>query len=126
MSFFHKVFAHSWKRYLVAVLLAVAIGLLYLFLHSFEGVLFYVDAFGIGGGVTFCIGMLMLVSFLGAFDTFAYAFSTLQSKRQYKDLYEYNNAKEEKRKQSAWGFCPFLLVGLVFVLVSFLIRWIAL
>ena len=87
-----RLFCHSWKRYAAAA----AIGLV--------------------------LTLLLLVSRLGAFDTFTYAFSALGSDRRFHSLYDYTEAKSAKRRRESWGFMPFISTGLLFLAVGFLFR----
>ncbi|MGN0506088.1 MAG: DUF3899 domain-containing protein [Lachnospiraceae bacterium] len=81
----------------------------------------YIDAFSVAGSVSILFGMLLWVASAGAFTTFGYAFSTFRSERKYKDLYEYTVAKEEKQQRQKKTFMPYILVGFVFLMVSFIL-----
>ena len=81
-----------------------------------------VDSFGIAGGAVFLIGMLQLVSYWGAFDTFGYSFSSFRHKSRYEDLYEYTVKKQESRRVNELTFMPFIVVGLVFLLICLILR----
>ena len=121
MSFFKKVFFHSPFRYLAAFIISVVIGLTILIINGFDLFVNYVNAFSVGGAVTFLFGLLVLVESLGAFDTFGYAFSTFR-KRRHKDLYEYTVAKNEKRSLNKFVFVPYLVVGLVFFIAGMIMN----
>lgn len=120
MSFLRKVFFHSPLRYLAAFLISALIGLAILMMNGFDQFVNYVNAFSVGGALTFLFGLLVLVESLGAFDTFGYAFSTFR-KRRHKDLYEYTVAKNEKRSLNRFVFTPYLVVGLVFFIVGMIL-----
>ena len=121
MGFFRRFFRHSPKGYAIALVLAAAITVLALVQRGFDLLFYYADSFGIAGGVVFFLGLLLLVSYLGAFDTFGYAFSALGSKRRYQDLADYTNAKKEKRSHEEWYFAPYITVGAVFLLVGLIL-----
>lgn len=118
MNFFRKYFFHSPVSYGIALALNVFFVLLVLCLKGFDQTIFYVDAFSVAGAVSVLFGLLLWTSEAGAFSTFGYAFSTFRSERKYKDLYEYTKAKEEKRAKHKKTYMPFIVVGVVFFLVS--------
>lgn len=121
MSFLKKYVFHSPVHYGIALGLNILFTLLVLYLRGFEQLMFYVDAFSVAGAVSVLFGMLLWVASAGAFSTFGYAFSTLRSERKYKDLYEYTVAKEEKQAKQKKTYMPYILVGLVFLAVSFVL-----
>ncbi len=111
----------SWKRYIAALVLNIALTLLVLLIRGFELKIYYVDAFSVAGAVSILLGLLFWITAAGAFDTIGYGFSTLSSNRKYKDLYEYTVGKKEKRSRQNRTFLPYIVVGVVFLLISFLI-----
>ncbi|HBA50600.1 MAG TPA: hypothetical protein DCZ91_22950 [Lachnospiraceae bacterium] len=110
-----------WKRYAKAAALNVGIALLVLFVKGFNLKIYYVDAFGVAGAVSVLLGLLAWIASAGAFDTIGYGFSTFRGDRRYKDLYEYTVRKNEKRSRRKKAFLPLVIVGAVFVGISFLI-----
>ena len=121
MGFFRRFFFHSGKRYLVGLLLAAALVFWILSQRGFDRVLCYVEALTTAGSVLIFIGLLQLVAFWGALDTFGYNLSLLGHKR-YADLYDYTQRKKEKRAQSELIFMPFLTVGLFFLIAGLLLK----
>ena len=121
MKFLRKYVFHSPIHYAVAVALNVFLVLLVLFLKGFDYMLAYVDAFSVAGAVSVLYGMLLLVSSLGAFNTFGYAFSAIKPERRYKDLFEYTTAKAEKQAKQKKIYVPYMIVGVVFLVVSFVL-----
>ena len=73
------------------------------------------------------VALLSVVTRFGAFDTFAYAFSTLKvkyipnTKKTYEDLYDYKEKKTEKRENTKYNFLPYLVAGIVLFLVAFIL-----
>lgn len=67
-----------------------------------------------------CLGVLILLSRLGAFDTFAYGFRQLGSSifgrnpTKYNDMVEYKQAKYEKRKDKTNYYLFIMLAGAIF------------
>ena len=53
MSFLRKVFFHSPLRYLAAFLISALIGLAILMMNGFDQFVNYVNAFSVGGALTF-------------------------------------------------------------------------
>lgn len=117
-----RLFCHSWKRYAAAAAIGLVLTLLGLLRNGFSQRIFYYDALTVAGAALIFIGLLLLVSRLGAFDTFTYAFSALGSDRRYHSLYDYTEAKSAKRRRESWGFMPFISTGLLFLAVGFLFR----
>lgn len=109
------------KKYIVAVLLNVAVLMVVLCTRGFGLKIYYVDAFSVAGAVSVLIGLLLWVAAAGAFDTIGYGFSTFGTARKYKDLYDYTVQKREKRSRQNKAQVPFIVVGIVFLAVSALI-----
>jgi hypothetical protein len=118
MTTFKKLFLHSPVRYIVAFVISSVIALLYLIINGWNYKIYYLDAFTTGGMVTVLFGLLVLVSHFGAFDTFAYGFSTFKRNRRYKDLVEYTDAKRIKRASNHFTFMPYVTVGLLFIIIG--------
>lgn len=121
MNFLRKYVLHSPGHYVAAVGLNVFFTLLVLYLRGFEYRISYVDAFSVAGAISVFFGLLLLVTSLGAFTTFGYAFSALRGDRKHKDLYEYTQAKAEKQAKQKKIYVPYILVGIVFLIISFII-----
>ena len=115
---FKKIFIHSPIRYIIALAIAIIFSLVYLIINGFNYKIFYLDAFTVAGSIDILVGLLALVTYFGAFDTFGYAFSTFKKDRRYKDLVEYTDAKKVKRANSQFIFVPYVVVGVIFVLVG--------
>lgn len=108
-------------RYVVALVLNIAVALIVLSVRGFGLKIYYVDAFSAAGGVSVFLGLLFWVAAAGAFDTIGYGFSTIGGNRKYKDLYEYTVKKKEKRSRQNMTCMPHIVTGIVFMLISFLI-----
>lgn len=121
MSFLRKYFLHSPGHYVAALVLNICFTLLVLFLKGFDWLRAYMDAFSVAGAISFLYGMLLWVSAAGAFYTFGYAFSYFRGERAHKDYYEYTNAKREKQATKEKIHVPYMVVGVVFLLISFVI-----
>lgn len=121
MRFLRKYVLHSPVHYIAAVLLNSLLAFLILCLKGFHQWIYYVDAFSVAGAVSVLFGMLSWVASAGAFTTFGYAFSTFRSERRYRNLYEYAKAKEEKQAGQKKTFVHYIMVGMVFLLISFIL-----
>ena len=114
-----RLFLHSPKRYIVGVIIAVVLVVVCLISKGIEYSISFVDAFSVAGAIVFFLGLFQLASFYGAFEIFGYSFSGFRGKeRRYKDYYEYQKAKEEKRSQSELTFVPFIVVGAFFFIIG--------
>jgi len=121
MSLLKKYVFHSPVHYGIALGINVFFTLLVLFINGFDYLIYYVNALGVAGGVSFFFGVLLWLSSAGAFTTFGYAFSYFRAERKYKDLYEYTQAKEKKVARQNKIQIPYILVGLVFLMASLIL-----
>lgn len=121
MNFLRKYFLHSPGHYAAALGVNLGFTLLVLFLRDFDRVLAYIEAFSVAGAISVLFGMLLWVSSAGAFNMFGYAFSYFRANRRYKDLYEYTVAKQEKVAKQPKVYVPYIVVGLVFLMISYIV-----
>lgn len=121
MGFLRRFFFHSPARYAAAFAVNLVIALIVLFVRGFDLKIYYVDAFSAAGSVSVLLGLLLWVAAAGAFDTIGYGFSVFGGNRKYKDLYEYTVRKKEKRSRQKLTFMPYIVTGMVFILISLLI-----
>ncbi len=122
MNAIRRIFRHSWKQYAAAAGVAVTVTLLSLLRDGFALRISYYNALTMAGAVTLLLGLLLMTAYFGAFDIFGYSFSTFRSRRRYRDLYEYAEAKKEKRRRGDRFFMPWLIVGAVFLIAGLLLR----
>lgn len=121
MSFLNKYFFHSPMHYLAALVMNIVLMLIVLFLNGFDKVIYYVNACSVAGAISVLWGMLLCVTAAGAFHTFGYAISTFRAERKYQDLYEYTVAKEEKNSKQKKTYMAYIVVGVVFLLISYVL-----
>lgn len=119
-SILGRLFRHGPLHYIIAVVLGAALVTVMLIRNSSQSRVAYGDAFTVAGAVVALVGLLGLVSYHGAFEIFGYAFSSL-GVRRYRTLYEYSEAKKEKRSHGGWTFMPYITVGVVLLLVGLLL-----
>ena len=118
-----RLFLHSPKRYIIGVIIAIVLAVIFLIIRGFQYRINYVDAFSVAGAVVLFIGLFQLASFYGAFEIFGYSASSFRGKeRRYKDYYEYQKAKELKRSQSELVYIPFIVVGAVFFVIGMILN----
>lgn len=121
MSFLNKYFFHSPMHYVAALVMNIVLMLIVLFLNGFDKVIFYVNACSVAGAISVLWGMLLCVTAAGAFNTLGYALSIFREERKYQDLYEYTVAKEEKNSKQKKTYMPYIVVGIVFLLISYVL-----
>ena len=123
MKVLKRLFVHPWKAYIAPVVVCVLLALLALIFRGFTRRANYYDALTLSGVATVLLGLLRMVWYFGAFDTFGYGFSALFRERdkRYASLYEYSEAKKEKRSKGGWTFMPYIMVGTVVFVVGLLV-----
>lgn len=122
MELFKKIFCHSVKKYITALCIACALAVAYLVLNGDDHIRFYCDAFFLAGASTFLIGCLSCVTFYGAFDGFSFGFKMFRKDRRSEDtLYDYVSNKQIERKKSRLPYTPYMVVGVLFLIVSFIL-----
>ena len=119
MGFWKKVFFHSPANYIIATCIGIVMTLVYFWSNDFA-ILTLGESFINSGIVLILIGLLLLCAYLGAFDTFAYGFHSLRKKekRKFEDLIHYNEYKREERKRKSLQFMPFIVVGVLVLIIG--------
>ena len=115
------------KIYIIAGIIALAIGAaifcLYFFLNK-STIVAACNATILAGVALIGMAALILLTRLGAFDTFAYGFSQLgtamfcRQPKKYNDMVEYKQIKAEERKDKSNYFISFLIVGSLFLIAT--------
>lgn len=125
MDSLRKALLHSPGHYGVALAIAIIVGIFRYSTLAEELHIGYVcyEVLSVSGYVTFLVGGLMTVSYFGAFDLFGFVFTPRgqNGKKKYKNYTEYTEKKTESRTREGYFFVPYLVVGLVIVLISWLI-----
>ncbi len=118
MNILKKLFCHKPITYIVSISIFVILSLLYLIINGFNYFVNYIDAFTIAGFVDIFVGGLVLVTKLGAFNTFGYGIAKIFGNRKgYEDLYDYNERKTAAHKGS-YSFAMYIFVGIIGLLIS--------
>lgn len=114
-------------RYLLIILIFLAI-FLPIYLSSNKSLTSLCNSFFIPGAVLIGIGFLSLLTYFGFFDFVGYGFTSVyqslkkESIREYKDLIDYKEKKTLKRKDNKFIYIPYFIFGLIFLIVSLIIR----
>lgn len=105
-------------KYIILFLLSFLIVITY---HSINNSWKLIDgncnAFFIAGATMILLGALDICIHFGALDIFSYMFVN-HKKEENKTFYDYCETKKEKRKKTQLSFLPYIIVGVIFVLVS--------
>ena len=125
MHSLRKALFHSPGHYAIALVIAVVVGV-FRFSTLPEGLNpWYVcyEVLSVSGFATFLVGGLMTVSYFGAFDLFGFVFTPrgANGKKKYQNYTEYTEKKTEGRVREGYFFVPYLVVGLIIVLISWII-----
>ena len=121
MNILRKLFHHSWKRYLSAFLVGLAISALALKAKGFDLRLYYHEALTAAGAVLILIGLLIWTTHLGSMDSFTYVFKHFREAKEHWTLSEYREAQAAKRRGHGWDLMPYIWVGLIFLVVGALL-----
>ena len=117
----------NWKKSLIVFGVGVLISLIYLIVNGFDLMINYCDAFFISGFVITSIGVLSVLSYLGAFDTIGYSFYALGrvftskkelDEKKYNDLVDYVEKKKSKRGKLKEFFLPYIYSGVFYILLA--------
>lgn len=118
-----------WKVNLITLAISLAIGggiFCLAFFLSERNIVSAVNASAISSISVLCIGLLLWMAHLGAFDTFAFGFKQLGSMLFAKDArrdgkyQDYRQEKIQKRTNSSYNFIAVIVAGLL-ILISLII-----
>ena len=125
MRFFEKVgeyLSKHWIRLLASIVYCIVICVIYnLANDGFGYAVAYSNGLFIGGATLFLFGLLTIVNYFGGFDIFSYMFRSKYIGDHRESLYEYSERKKIERKPAAFIFIDYLVVGTIFMIVSFII-----
>ena len=117
MYFLKKYFLHSYKKYIISILIAAVIVFINV-KNKGSYTINYANGFFIAGFSFCCIGGLSVLSHFGAYDFFSYAF---YRKKANLDYQTYIEQKVTKRKNNNIPYGPYFATGAFFILVSLII-----
>lgn len=125
MNLFKRLFLHSYKKYIVLSILALAIILYYVLFFGATKVIVYVNAFFLAGAILIALGGLSIVTNQGAFDMFQYSGRTFGNmfRRNInpvrKETYaEFLEEQKEKRVKKKYAFGPYIFIGVILLIIS--------
>ena len=120
-----------WLINLITLLVSLVVGggifCLVFFLKD-KNIVAAVDASAISAVSVLCIGLLLWMSHLGAFDTFAFGFKQLGSMifakepRRDGQYQDYRKEKIEKRTNSSYNFVAVILAGLLLLIAVIILE----
>ena len=119
MRRFSEAFKRPAALWITAFVLCALVALWALLRSDFHRAFNYMNALTAAGGVCIFTGLLMLVSFYGAFDFFGYAFMS-RVKRKQTDYRSYQD--EKKAARNRFRFLPFLITGAVFIAAGIAVK----
>lgn len=121
----------DWKIYIIAAIIALAIGAgifcLYFFLNNMT-IVAACNASIVAGVSLVGLGALIILARLGTFDTFAYGFMQLGSSmfgrqpKKYNDMVEYKQAKYDERKEKSKYYFAIMIVGALFFIATIVLE----
>ena len=111
----------SRTNWAIALGIAIAVALIVLIENDFSHAVHYINALTTAGGICVFVGLLVLVSYYGAFDIFGYAIKNPDYRRKITYL-DYSAKKRNERDKS--NCAPYLLVGAFCILTGLLGSWV--
>ena len=120
-----------WKANLITLAISLAIGggiFCLAFFLSERNIVSAVNASAISSISVLCIGLLLWMAHLGAFDTFVFGFKQLGSAIFAKDARrdgkysDYRQEKTEKRKSSSYVFISIVAAGITILIAALVLE----
>lgn len=116
-------FQNNWIRFIVAGCIGITFFLIYLavnsYVSSWTSIFFYCNAAFVAGFVLFGVSILALLSNLGGFDVFSFLFLRKRVDEHRKEnFYEYCERKGEQHKKARLIFIPYLLISILFFILT--------
>ncbi|MCR5349229.1 MAG: DUF3899 domain-containing protein [Bacilli bacterium] len=110
---------NHWVKFIVAFLIAFAnLAIFNSAAGSWTALISYCDGAFIGGASVVFIGGLSWVNSLGGFDLASYYFGRKKTESGFEDYYQYVDRKKETRREDRFGFLPYLIVGVLYIIVA--------
>ena len=120
---FKRLFIHSPYKYLVCLGIMLIIPVIYnLLRNEWDLIINYMDSFFLAGLVLILVGMLSIVDYFGGLDIFRYIFIKRNPDGSKKTLYDFSEGRKEKIKDDKYRFTPYMVVGVISILISVIIR----
>lgn len=122
---FKKIFLHSPKKYLVSLVIMVVLIISSLSMKGFNLLVNYCNAFFIAAALFIGIGFLSILTNLGTFDVFSYSGKYVANRIRNVNIEkypEYTENKKEKRKKFRFNFVPYMVLGLIGLIVAIILQ----
>jgi len=124
---FSRVFGHHTVEYIVMSIISIILFLVIVGLNGFNNFKAYADASTSVAVINLCFSGLAYVTREGTFDSLGYGFSRLfvtlfTGHYKHKDLYEFRLAQEDRRRKSKYTWAPYLLLGLILLVVAIIVN----
>ena len=123
LTMIKKLILHSPKHYIAAAVIALALSTVAFFTRGGGAFVPFIigDALSIGGMIVLFLGLLFMVAYFGAFDSFSYAFRNWTRVDARSDYLSFMNNRRDERRQGRLTFMPFIVTGLFFILAGALL-----
>lgn len=129
MKFFKRVkeiFFNSKIKYIILISMSIVILVAMLFIaeDGFKRVAAYQDAFFVASLFMLGFGGLSALGNLGTFDIFSYSGKYVFNRMRGKSVeryHEFIENKSETRKTNKYGFGPFIVMGLLWMIVALIL-----
>lgn len=112
--------------FIISIVLGVIIFVIYSAIFNFS-LLKMCDGMFVAAAILLFFGLGHLIINQGTLDVIPVGFSNLYNvfkrdgKKKYDGLYEYQQVKAQKRKDTRFRFIPIVLAGLILLIVSFIL-----
>lgn len=115
-------FIDNKGKFIFAFILSFAIILLYTILNnSWTSIVAYSDILFSTSGILLCVAGFSFVNYHGFFDMFAFSFTKKKRKEMGEDYYQYSERKNLERKTNKLAPVPYLIVSLLFLIISIIL-----
>lgn len=124
MNKFKEIFLHSRTKYIILMVIYIALNIYYIFAFGPNYLVTYCNSFFFTGFTFLCLGGLSIVANYGAFNGFSYIGYYLKSvvrKSDSKQKFDYHDYLEEKtitRKNNRYAFGPYFLISIISLIIS--------
>lgn len=118
---FSKLFLHSPVRYIVSFVIMVGVLITYNCINGWQYLINYSNSLFIGGGIIIACGLFSMLDYFGFFNIARWIFVRRDMDGHKKTLYEYSEEKAEKNKNKKYRYFPYLLIGVITIIISAII-----
>jgi hypothetical protein len=128
-SLFKKIFFHKTLNYIVISIISIIIFVVVFLVRGYDKLQSYLDAAFVTCIFDLCMSGLSATTNQGVFDSLGYGFdrmfkSVFTGHYKYRDLIEFKDARVEKRERNKYTWAPYLVIGLIFVIITIILYFI--